>query len=122
MAIDVDSLTPKQLSELLARVEQRQKSIDSERIEKVRKKVATMVKAEGLTLEELFGKVRKTRGPGRPKGKSAAKAKTKAKRPLPPKFRNPAAPTETWSGRGKRPRWYVAAVAAGKKDKDLLIR
>src|SRR5947209_14932173 len=25
-----------------------------------------------------------------------------------PKYRNPAVPSETWSGRGKRPRWLVS--------------
>jgi len=30
-----------------------------------------------------------------------------------PKYRNPLAPLETWSGRGKRPRWLVAALETG---------
>jgi DNA-binding protein H-NS len=30
-----------------------------------------------------------------------------------PKYRNPLAPLETWSGRGKRPRWLVAALKTG---------
>ena len=38
-----------------------------------------------------------------------------------PKYRNPANKSETWSGRGKRPRWFSAALSAGKKEKDLLI-
>src|SRR6185437_8267701 len=38
-----------------------------------------------------------------------------------PKYRNPAG-SETWSGRGKRPRWFLAALKAGKKEKDLLIK
>ena len=28
----------------------------------------------------------------------------------------------TWSGRGKRPRWFEAALSAGKTPEDLLIR
>ncbi len=31
-----------------------------------------------------------------------------------PKYRNPLAPSETWSGRGKRPRWLVAALKTGR--------
>jgi DNA-binding protein H-NS len=31
-----------------------------------------------------------------------------------PKYRNPQT-SETWSGRGKRPRWLVAAVKLGRK-------
>jgi DNA-binding protein H-NS len=38
-----------------------------------------------------------------------------AKRTLTPKYRKPANPKETWAGRGKRPRWLVAAMKGGKK-------
>lgn len=30
-----------------------------------------------------------------------------------PKYRNPLSPAETWSGRGKQPRWLVAALRSG---------
>lgn len=49
----------------------------------------------------------------------------RAKRPYPqvlPKFRNPARPGETWSGRGKQPRWLVAQLRSGKKINDFLIQ
>lgn len=39
-----------------------------------------------------------------------------------PKYFNPSAPTETWSGRGKQPRWLVAALRSGQKLDNLLIR
>ena len=32
-----------------------------------------------------------------------------------PKFSNPLAPSETWSGRGKRPRWLIAALKTGQE-------
>jgi DNA-binding protein H-NS len=32
-----------------------------------------------------------------------------------PKYRNPENPSETWAGRGLRPRWLTAALKAGKK-------
>ncbi|AXK80044.1 H-NS histone family protein [Pseudolabrys taiwanensis] len=41
---------------------------------------------------------------------------------VPPQFRNPDNPEETWSGRGLRPRWMVAALAAGRTIEDLMIR
>lgn len=34
---------------------------------------------------------------------------------LAPQYRNPAKPSETWAGRGHRPRWLVAALKGGKK-------
>ncbi len=39
-----------------------------------------------------------------------------------PKYRNPQMPSETWSGRGKQPRWLVAAIEAGRKIDDFKIR
>jgi DNA-binding protein H-NS len=37
-----------------------------------------------------------------------------------PKYRNPQT-SETWSGRGKQPRWLVAAMRTGRKIKDFEI-
>jgi DNA-binding protein H-NS len=49
--------------------------------------------------------------PGRKPGrKKAAKAGVV-------KYRDGA---NTWTGHGRRPQWYVAAIAAGKKPEDLL--
>ena len=38
-----------------------------------------------------------------------------------PKFRNPLTPSETWSGRGKQPRWLVAALKEGHRLEDMRI-
>jgi DNA-binding protein H-NS len=38
-----------------------------------------------------------------------------------PKYRNPSIPSETWSGRGKQPRWLVAAIKSGRKIDDFKI-
>jgi DNA-binding protein H-NS len=50
--------------------------------------------------------------------------KPKARRSYPkvhPKYRNPETPFETWSGRGKQPRWVASQLGAGKKVDELLI-
>lgn len=38
-----------------------------------------------------------------------------------PKYRNPKEPSETWSGRGKHPRWLAAALDAGHTIEEFLI-
>jgi DNA-binding protein H-NS len=38
-----------------------------------------------------------------------------------PKYRNPENPTETWAGRGLKPRWLTAAIKGGKKLEDFAI-
>lgn len=39
-----------------------------------------------------------------------------------PKYLNPLQPTETWSGRGKQPRWLVAALQSGHTLEEFRIR
>ena len=56
--------------------------------------------------------------------KGHAENKPKARRPYPkvqPKYRNPERPFETWSARGKQPRWVSAQLGSGKKVDELLI-
>ena len=40
---------------------------------------------------------------------------------VPPKYRNPDNPAETWAGRGLTPRWLAAALKTGKKLEDFSI-
>jgi len=55
-------------------------------------------------------------GAGRDRG-SALRGKT-----LKPKYRNPENKTETWAGRGLRPKWIAALLKKGKKLEDFAIR
>ena len=38
-----------------------------------------------------------------------------------PKYRNPNEPSETWSGRGKQPRWLATALKAGRTIEEFVI-
>ncbi len=107
MAIDLKNLNHNQLADLIARATARQEELVKEKASKLREKINALVKAEGFGMEDVFGKSSTTRG----------KARGKVK----PKYRNPADPAQTWTGRGKRPNWFHAALSAGKKEKDLLI-
>lgn len=44
---------------------------------------------------------------------------TKTRKPVAPKYANPADPGQTWTGRGRKPRWVQAALDAGGKLEDL---
>lgn len=52
-------------------------------------------------------------------GGANGRARRKYPRVL-PKYRNPQT-SETWSGRGKQPRWLVAAIKTGRKMEDFEI-
>ena len=71
----------------------------------VRQKLMDMAKQHGFELSELFGK-------GGRKGKGT----------VAPKYRDPKTPENTWTGRGRPPRWLAAATKGGKaKKEDFLI-
>ena len=106
MAVDLKSLNEKQLDELSRKIAARKNDLGKERLGKVRAKVDALLKAEGVTFAEVYG------GRGR-RGKRGKVA---------PKYRNPSDPSMTWSGRGKRPRWFNAALKSGKSEKSLLIK
>jgi DNA-binding protein H-NS len=72
----------------------------------LRNKIAKLAKAGGIRLEDVMG----GRGRGRGKGSVAIK------------YRDPANPQNVWTGRGRMPRWMVAAMKGGKaKKEDFLI-
>ncbi|MCQ0969537.1 H-NS histone family protein [Paracoccus sp. TK19116] len=41
--------------------------------------------------------------------------------PVAPKYANPADPTMTWTGRGRKPRWVQENLKQGKQLEDLAI-
>ncbi len=70
----------------------------------VRQKIIDTAKAHGFDIHDLFGKGRKM------VGKVAIK------------YRDPSNPSNTWTGRGRMPRWMTAATKGGKaKKEDFLI-
>ena len=107
MAIDLKKLNQTQLNDLIVRAERRKDEIATEGVSRLRDRILKLIADEGFTFEQVFGG---KRGRGKARG-------SKVK----PKYRNPADTSQTWAGRGKRPRWFNDALAAGKKEKDLLI-
>ena len=54
----------------------------------------------------------------KPRRQRKVKAPRKA---IEPRYRNPENASETWTGRGKQPRWLAAAIGAGRKLEEFLI-
>jgi DNA-binding protein H-NS len=70
---------------------------------------------------ELESELSKLSGFGRRGGKAVKFGRGGPKGPVAPKYRNPENTTETWAGRGLKPRWLAAAIRSGKKLDDFLI-
>src|ERR1700694_578001 len=80
--------------------------------------LARKISAETARLDQQWRQLGLGAGPSNAKGMSHAR------RPYPrvyPKYRNPAEPSETWAGRGKKPRWLAAQLKSGKKIDDFRI-
>jgi DNA-binding protein H-NS len=71
----------------------------------VRQKLTDIAKDAGFDIHELFGK-----GGRRGKGTVAVK------------YRDPKNPANTWTGRGRMPRWMTAALKGSRaKKEDFLV-
>jgi DNA-binding protein H-NS len=121
MTIDLNALSAKELDALIAKARQRKTVLKKRKpIAAIRKRITDFATAEGYTIEELFGGKAKASPARKPAKKAARKGRKIGK--VPPKYRNPANPSETWTGRGKQPRWMAELVKKGKKPEDFLIR
>ena len=116
-----EGLSAKELEAVIARAKKRKDALSRRKpIAAVRKKLVAMAKADGYTIAELFGGASATAGDARATKAPRAPRKTTGIK-VPPKYRNPANPEQTWTGRGKQPRWMAEEVSKGKKPEDFLI-
>lgn len=76
--------------------------------------------ADDLGLSGLQGSRRKTARAAATPSASGKKQRKTAAPANPPKYADGAG--KTWTGRGKRPAWFVEALAAGKTTEELLIK
>jgi DNA-binding protein H-NS len=95
------------------------KSMSIEKLVALKGQVEAMLSSKVVeqrrTLESELSKLGRFEG-----GKSTSKG-ARGYGAIAPKYRNPENPTETWAGRGLKPRWLTAAIKSGKKAEDFLI-
>ena len=103
--IDLNTMTLPELKQLQKDV---QRAIEGFSEQKKQEAInALEVKAQefGFSLSDLMG----------------VKKKRKSSGAVGPKYRHPENPDVTWSGRGRRPGWFVGALAAGTRPDKLAI-
>ena len=124
MSIKLEGLSARELQALIAKASQRKKALAKRKpIAAVRKKLVSLAKAEGYSLDELFGTGRMVReNAGVAARKAPAKTSARKGAKVAPKYRNPADPAQTWAGRGMPPKWLAAELARGRKLEDFLIK
>jgi DNA-binding protein H-NS len=87
--------------------------------EQVTKILSEKISAEKLELEKRLAHLADAKPFGEA-GRNGHPPRRKYPKVM-PKYRNPSAPAETWSGRGKQPRWLVAALQSGRLLEDMRI-
>jgi len=101
-----ENMSHAELVELQTRIEKLLAQRKNESRVQLRDKLAKLAKDEGMSLEDVMGTSNGRRG--RRRGK------------VPIKYRDGNG--HTWTGRGRMPRWMVAATKGGKaKREDFLI-
>ena len=105
MPIDIDDLSLKELKDLHAKVSKAISTFEDRKKKHAIAELEEKARAMGFSLAELTGAVTKVR----------------RRAPATPKYANPADRSDTWSGRGRKPRWFAAALQAGKSPEHFAI-
>jgi DNA-binding protein H-NS len=101
---NLEAMSLKELRQLQKDLAKAISTYDDRHKAEARAKLEAIAKEMGYSLADLFGdKVKTTRAP--------AVAK----------YRHPENAALTWSGRGRRPQWFVEALEAGKTPGALAI-
>jgi DNA-binding protein H-NS len=106
MALDISELSLAELKELAGEIEKRIKELQLEQRDRVLTQIKTLAADAGIAPEIVAKHFRS------PRTRAAAKAK----------YRNPENPSQTWAGRGRKPRWLTSALNAGKDLEDFAIK
>lgn len=104
MTINLDSLTFKELKELQSQVAKAISSFEDRKKKEALAEIEEFARTKGFSLAELTGVTL-----------------TRKRAPATAKYANPANASDTWSGRGRKPRWFEAALKAGQRPEDLSI-
>ena len=106
-SIELENFDIEQLKDLQDRIAAEIKRRSTQQKKDVLAKLKAMAAASGYSLEELMAQ-----------GGMVTKPAT---RTVAPKYRHPADASQTWTGRGKQPRWVAEQLASGKSLDDLRI-
>jgi len=102
--IDLNALSLKELKDLQSQVAKAINGFEDRRKKEALAELEETARARGFSLAELTGI-----------------APVRKRSPATAKYANPTDPTDTWSGRGRKPRWFEAALKDGKKPEELAI-
>ena len=83
--------------------------------------IAERIGAEERELEARLARIKRLRQPPLAASPKSSVAGSDRRGKLPPLYRNPENPAQTWAGRGLKPRWLTQGLRSGKKLSHFLI-
>ncbi len=102
--IDLNSMSLPELKKLQKDVAKAVDGFEERQRKEALAEIDALARERGFTIEQLVGV-----------------SPPSTRKPIPPKYANPDDRSQTWTGRGRKPRWVVAALDAGKSLDDLAI-
>ncbi|MCT4554741.1 MAG: H-NS histone family protein [Pelagimonas sp.] len=102
MNIDLESLSHDELTKLISDAQKALKSLDARRRAEAKRAAESAAKEFGFSLDDIVNSPSK--------GSKGV-----------PKYANPADPTQTWTGRGRKPNWVIDALANGQSMDDFAL-
>ena len=112
-----------QMQKQIAKLQREAEGLKKKEIGGVVERIKTAIAHYELTPEDLFGGRSKRSAPS----KEASNGATKPSRGAPQKGKKIAVKYRdengnTWTSRGSKPRWLVAALESGRKIEDFLVK
>lgn len=105
MELNLNTMSLKDLKEVQAQVARAIATFEDRKKKEARARLEEAARELGYSFAELA-----EAAPVRAKASSSAA-----------KYANPANKADTWTGRGRKPRWFIEALAAGKNPSDLTV-
>ena len=103
-------------------LDKKEQALKSKSHEKILAKIVALAKEAGLTADDITKALNSGKAAKAGKAPKAAKKGTLVGKKVAPKYRNPANPEQTWTGRGVSPTWVQALKAAGTLDSALIAQ
>ncbi|MDG3040518.1 H-NS histone family protein [Roseicyclus marinus] len=106
---NLDTMSLAELQDLQKKIAVAIHTFEQRRIAEARAKLEATARELGVSLEDIMGGSAK----GKTKGRSGPTGA--------PKFRHPENPALTWTGRGRRPTWFIEVVEAGISEESMKV-
>lgn len=101
-------------------LDKKEQALKSKSHDKVLSKIVAMAKEAGLTADDITKALNSGKSTKAGKAAKTAKKGTLAGKKVAPKYRNPAKPEQTWTGRGVSPTWVQELKTAGTLESALI--